>query len=119
MQQELFVPEENNSLSEEAKSRLHQQLVRLGDMMGDGLHYEPDGKWIEKEYQQVLYALYPDIKKRKQKARSETINERAKRLIMKDKCTCGGMLKQTRSGSLTLECMMCDNRYKIKTVKKK
>jgi len=26
------------------------QLVKLGDMMGDGLHNEPDGKWIEREY---------------------------------------------------------------------
>ncbi len=26
------------------KADLHRQLVRLGDMMGDGLHHEPDGK---------------------------------------------------------------------------
>ena len=27
-----------------AKTELHQQLIRLGDMIGDGLHLEPDGK---------------------------------------------------------------------------
>jgi hypothetical protein len=109
--------EENPRLSDKEKKRLHEQLVRLGDMMGDGLHYEADGKWIEKEYQQVLYALYPDIKKRKTKNRIENINKRAKAMIMKERCSCGGFLKQTRSGSLTLECMVCDNRYKIKTKK--
>ena len=36
---------------------LHQQLIRLGDMIGDGLHLEPDGKWIEKEYRSVAIAL--------------------------------------------------------------
>lgn len=29
---------------------LEDRLVRLGDMMGDGLHLEPSGKWIEREY---------------------------------------------------------------------
>ena len=29
------------------KDLLEDRLVRLGDMMGDGLHLEPGGKWIE------------------------------------------------------------------------
>lgn len=29
---------------------LHQRLICLGDMMGDGLHLERDGRWIAREY---------------------------------------------------------------------
>ena len=32
-------------------------LIQLGDMMGDGLHHEPDGYWIPKEYKRILRAL--------------------------------------------------------------
>lgn len=39
-------------MGEATKAHLHRQLVKLGDMMGDGLHLEPDGKWISKEYKQ-------------------------------------------------------------------
>lgn len=39
------------------KDNLHQQLIRLGDMMGDGLHLEQDGKWIEKEYKHICMLL--------------------------------------------------------------
>lgn len=119
MQQQLFDGGEiDASLSDDTRKNLESQLVKLGDMMGDGLHYEPDGKWIEREYQKVLYALYPDIKKRKHQAQTNRNNFRAKKVIMENLCTCGAILKQTRQGSLTLECMACDNRFKIKTVKK-
>ena len=30
-----------------SKDLLGDRLVHLGDMMGDGLHLEPGGKWIE------------------------------------------------------------------------
>ena len=36
---------------------LHRQLIHLGDMMGDGLHLEPDGKWISREYKKILKTL--------------------------------------------------------------
>ena len=36
---------------------LWNNLVKLGDMMGDGLHLESDGKWIEKEYKKTLLLL--------------------------------------------------------------
>ena len=35
---------------------LEDRLVRLGDMMSDGLHLEPNGKWIEREYKKTLKA---------------------------------------------------------------
>lgn len=39
------------------KDFLHRQLVKLGDMMGDGLHKEPDGKWISREYAKIAKQL--------------------------------------------------------------
>lgn len=33
-------------ISAETKDRLHKDLIKLGDMIGEGLHLEPDGKWI-------------------------------------------------------------------------
>lgn len=38
---------------------LYEQLVKLGDLMGDGLHLEPDGKWIEDEYKRIIREAYP------------------------------------------------------------
>ena len=39
------------------ENMLEDKLVHLGDMMSDGLHREPGGKWIEKEYKETLKAL--------------------------------------------------------------
>jgi len=96
---------------------LHRQLVRLGDMMGDGLHHESDGKWIEKEYAKIFNTLYPEHKKERRRRSIERINERVKPFVDNHKCTCGGSLKQSRSGSLTLECTECTLRFKIKQVR--
>ena len=45
------------SLDEETQRHLRHQLIRLGDMMGDGCHLEKDGKWIGKEYKKILKLL--------------------------------------------------------------
>lgn len=39
------------------KNFLYERLVKLGDLMGDGCHLEPDGKWIEEEYRQIMFML--------------------------------------------------------------
>ena len=39
-----------------------RRFCRLGEMMGDGLHYEPDGKWIAKEYRKLAKMLIPEMK---------------------------------------------------------
>ncbi|EPV7678106.1 hypothetical protein PO591_20700 [Escherichia coli] len=44
-------------MSPEEEKVLHQRLIQLGDMMGDGLHYERDGQWITREYKATLRAL--------------------------------------------------------------
>ena len=49
----------NNSNS---KDFLWTQFCRLGEMIGDGLHNEPDGRWISKEYSRLRRILIPVTK---------------------------------------------------------
>lgn len=114
----LFLPlnhdplEENPDLSDEARKRLGDQLIRLGDMMGDGLHHEPDGAWISREYKQVMKALYPGIFKRQRLIKNAAIDKNMAELAAAKKCTCGGTLKQKRSGARRLKCVACPKEYK-------
>lgn len=102
------------------KDFLHRQLIKLGDMMGDGLHHEPDGKWISKEYRKVARALGYLPKQKRAKADVDEINK-----LMADRCQsvnctkCGGFLKQTRSGSMRASCADCGGKFQLlKKVKK-
>lgn len=90
---------------------LYRQLEKLGEMMGDGLHLEPDGKWIEKEYKKIAkqLGLIP-----KRKINTEYINLVVENGLKTLKCDCGGTLKQTRKGSFNVKCEYCGHKYKIK-----
>lgn len=93
------------SMDQQTKNRLHNQLIKLGDMMGDGLHLEPDGKWIEKEYRQIAKALGFIPKK---KNNSTAINERMMQRVKEVQCgKCQGQLSQTRQGSKRAQCTQC------------
>ncbi|MET3998880.1 hypothetical protein [Marinobacterium sp. MBR-109] len=92
---------------------LHRQLIKLGDMMGDGLHHEPDGKWIEKEYRRTAQALGL-IKKLDRSQRIAAINERMAQRVEEVKCSkCQGELKQTRSGAKRAKCTGCGNLWQL------
>lgn len=98
-------------LSQETKDHLHRQLIRLGDMMGDGLHHEPDGKWIPKEYKRVMKALGLMPKKRNN---SEVINQRMIERVNDVACgKCSGKLMQTRSGSKRAACVDCGAKWQL------
>lgn len=91
-----------------------ERFIKLGDMMGDGLHHEPDGKWITREYNKLAKLLIPEIResqKEKRKLKAERVNENMKRLLAEKKCKCGGSLKQGRSGSKVCYCTVCNSRY--------
>ena len=96
---------------------LYNQLIKLGDMMGDGLHLEPDGKWIEREYKSVCRALGL-IKNKPRQNHSPQINEFMAKRVQAVKCDCGGNLKQTRSGSFIAKCEQCDKKYRLGSRKK-
>lgn len=104
-------------MDNETKEHLHQQLIKLGDMMGDGLHHEPGGKWINREYKKVCRALgYIPTKKRD----IDGINKRVSDCIANNSCKkCSGDLKQTRSGSYRVACVSCGSKYQLKKGRKK
>jgi len=93
---------------------LSNQLIKLGDMMGDGLHHEADGKWISAEYRRISKLLYPEEFKRKREQKTKQINEKILELIKDKKCRkCGSKLKQSRSGSTVINCTSCPAKYKL------
>lgn len=103
-------------LSDEAKADLHHQLVRLGDMLGDG----DTDPWVGKEYRQICKLLgYTSNKRRADPARKEAINAAMAKRVEEVKCQkCGGQLKQTRSGSMIADCTQCDGRFTLLKAKK-
>lgn len=89
---------------------LEDRLVRLGDMIGDGLHLEPGGKWIEREYKKTLKAL-GILEPVKRKNNSEKINEYMAKRLKEVKCTCGSELVQSRSGSFIGKCVKWGKKF--------
>jgi hypothetical protein len=100
-------------LTEQQENTLYDRLIRLGDMMGDGLHHEPDGKWISKEYGQIVRTL--GIVPPKDRGPSiARIDERMKERVAAVKCTCGeGRLVQVRSGSRRAQCTECGAKWQL------
>lgn len=99
--------------ADSANEHLHRQLVRLGDMMGDGLHLEPGGGWISREYRKVAKAL--GFHADKPRANNvEAINKGMSATLEKSRCKCGGKLQQTRSGSMRAACDECGLKYQFK-----
>jgi hypothetical protein len=90
---------------------LHRQLIRLGDMMGDGVHLEPGGKWIEREYAHILKAL--GIKRPSRPRDTAKIDEMMVARIKEVPCACGGALKQARKGSMVGVCTVCGSKYQL------
>lgn len=105
----------DESKAEEAKKSEKEdalnRLVKLGDMMGDGLHLEPGGAWIEKEYRRAMRQA--GILPPKQRSDPSEINEFMNRRVAMEKCTCGGSLTQTRSGSFRAKCGECGKVWQL------
>lgn len=100
-------------MDQETKDHLHKQLIKLGDMMGDGLHLEPDGKWISREYKNTMKALGM-LPKQKRRNNSDSINEAMERRVEEVVCQkCQGRLKQTRKGSKRARCKDCGAKFQL------
>ncbi len=100
-------------LTESDKDFLYRQLDGLGQMLADGLGDEPDGKWIGKEYKNICRQLGIYTSKPR-KNRSKAINQFMEQRVKEVPCQiCGGVLKQTRSGSFIAECNSCNRKYRL------
>lgn len=107
------------TMTNESREFLSSQLIKLGDMMGDGLHHEPDGYWIAKEYRRISKILYPEMYKDLRKAKNAAIDKTIAEKLKTDKCfKCHSELKQTRSGSKVVRCVSCGAKFKYKAKKK-
>lgn len=96
---------------EQDRDFLHSQLVKLGDMMGDGLHHEPGGGWISREYNKICRILFPDMIPKKDYSKK---NEAVRKWCNSHQCSqCKGVLKQTRSGSLRVVCQDCGAKFQL------
>ena len=58
---------------------LWRQFEKLGEMMGDGLHHEADGKWISVEYKKLAKILCPEGFAEIRKQKSEALNKAIKK----------------------------------------
>lgn len=88
---------------------LWSQFCRLGEMIGDGLADEPDGKWISREYKQTAIALGL-LSKQKRKTHTKQIDEFMEKRVKAVKCECGGSFTQVRKGSFIGKCNACGKR---------
>lgn len=95
---------------------LWDRFCQLGEMIGDGLHNEPGGKWISKEYNRLRRILIPknEADLAMSRLKNITTNKIMELLLNNKKCECGGTLKQSRSGSKVAYCQTCNARYKAK-----
>ena len=98
------------------KDFLYRQLIRLGDMMGDGLHHEPDGRWIPREYKRALSALGINSPR---KNNTTAINKAMSVALKTAQCSkCRGQLRQSRNGSCRAICLDCGAKFQFKKRKK-
>ena len=111
-------PGEGKSYKEINDDFLHNQLIKLGDMMGDGLHHEPDGKWISQEYRRISKLLMPEVFSEMRKHKRDSVDVQMAKLIQEKKCSCGGYLVQSRKGCKTAVCIKCGTKYIAKSKKK-
>lgn len=94
--------------------RLLNDLVKLGDMMGDGLHLEPDGKWIEQSYKRICRQLgYIPKRKSNVKAINEGVKKAIAGFYCKANCCGSTSAKQTRSGAMRVMCTKCGTKYQL------
>jgi len=118
MQADLFdTPTPEPKPRDERTAGLYRDLIKLGDMLGDGMGDEPDGKWIKQEYRRVARALGHIPPRANNNA---AINTRMLQRVVEQKClNCGGTLKQTRSGSMKGRCTSCGTGYTLLKIAKR
>ncbi|MGL5526441.1 MAG: hypothetical protein ACRDCY_22175 [Aeromonas veronii] len=100
----------------ERRADLSRQLVKLGDMMGDGQHLEPGGQWIARDYARICRALGYRAPRRNN---GRAIDAAMAKALSAATCTnCGGELKQTRKGAKRAACVTCGARFQFGAAKK-
>ena len=85
------------------KQRLHKDLIKLGDMMADGLHHEDPS--ISREYRNVAKQLFPEMYPSKKRKPSQQFIRTLK------ECDCnskGWSFVRFKNGNVGLKCKSCN-----------
>lgn len=103
-------------VSDMDRQSLSNQLIRLGDMLGDG-DAEP---WVGKEYRRICKLLgYTSNRRRTDAARAAAINDKMVERVKETRCQrCQGELKQSRSGSMVGACVSCGAKFRLLVIRK-
>ncbi len=98
------------------REHLSNQLIKLGDMLGDG-DAEP---WVGKEYRRICKLLgYTSNRCRVDAAKTAAINEEMIERVKEVSCQkCQGELKQSRLGSTVAMCAGCGSKFKLLVIRK-
>jgi len=106
----------------ERLKELYRQLDHCGQILAEWDEEEPPTSY-KRDYKRILREIarlepkewdYPYFRKSDYTKRNEAVAEFCK----SNHCgKCGGALKQTRSGSLSVVCVECGAKYQLKTKK--
>ncbi len=106
-------------------SDIHWNLwIKCADLLSDGDLEGSERRYYEREYKRLAKICCPDdeetkaYKREVKQRRNKKINEQMTKLNTEKKCSCGGELKQSRSGSWVAYCVECNTRYKAGSKKK-
>ncbi len=112
---------EEKDKKNEPPKHLWDRFIMLGERIGDGDLDANESKWMNREYLSLAKQLDPEIKesfKKKRQEKALRINEQMAKLLADKKCSCGGEMEQSRSGSIICYCKVCNKRFKATSKKK-
>lgn len=102
-----------------SEKEMWDRFIRLGEMIGDGDH--ADMKNLKREYKRLMLILIPETKvdlRTKAQERNRMIDEAVRAKLAELNCPkCNAVMRQVRSGSLTVKCSNCESKYKFKKKK--
>lgn len=88
--------------------------------MANDAETKKEENYYWREYKKAMKIVNPEGEKFIRQERNKALNKQIKELIKekKWKCICNSELKQSRSGSKILKCIVCGKKYKLGKKKK-
>lgn len=105
---------------------LYQQLDKCGQMIAEDDEWGATRRELNREYRRIVGALarlepekWRDLPMLQRQKPSEKYDQLVAEFCQKNRCrSCGGEMRQSRSGSLRIVCQQCGAKYQLKTRKR-